>query len=510
MDLYEVYELENKYNYIINNKLSKDVKTQKVAEYIASYISLYKKYRWQSYINHSNNKIIMPNIDPNKKLLSDVKIISDENLVHVSEHKELTKSEITKILTKCNNQLSCVIIENQIKTKHYSLRKNLVNYNYNLHCVKISAFYAITKFSSINDFDSFIGNCKATNYQIDRYIFFTSYLNLAEFNKLVDNGLEYHLSIIPYIIRNIKFTDVDNYITKYFSDNLLNMLDENIFQTKYYGGEDVYIDNVIYLIKKCEEYKIQINYKQCLDAIMLSNCTHNVNVDIVRYIEIIKELLNKLNENESLEVMENACIRNCEVIFDAVYEKIKNITPKCLSNACYSCADNIIMKLFNLKMVPTLNMIENVFTYRNKNVIKTTIELVLSNDIDFDDDILNLLIKNNIVLDLKHYNFKNWSKLAYMCSLYDNKDYENQLIFNVNSFSTVRKIYMYHKDDECINEINDIKDNILLLAMNNYAYHCNRCNLINYFNSRNIKPSPYIFMDHTNAYYYFKNTKSIC
>ena len=34
MDLYEVYELENKYNYIINNKLSKDVKTQKVAEYI--------------------------------------------------------------------------------------------------------------------------------------------------------------------------------------------------------------------------------------------------------------------------------------------------------------------------------------------------------------------------------------------------------------------------------------------------------------------------------------------
>ena len=58
MDLYEVYELENKYNYIINNKLSKDVKTQKVAEYIASYISLYKKYRWQSYINHLNNKML--------------------------------------------------------------------------------------------------------------------------------------------------------------------------------------------------------------------------------------------------------------------------------------------------------------------------------------------------------------------------------------------------------------------------------------------------------------------
>jgi hypothetical protein len=324
--------------------------------------------------------------------------------------------------------------------------------------------------------------------------------------KVLLNHTEYDINILVLVQKFVGISVFDEYIQKLFENNIVKNTDAFI-------GLDVKLLQLD-ISKYIEKYNLEITIDFVMSIISISipssstkiNNNHN---QIIYREDVIHKFLEK-NENEDvwLSILDKVCLCGDKLIFDIITKTNKKLNYQCLINACINGSKYIIEKLLDMKYIPNVECFNHAIVSHNgcKDEI---VNLLLTNGLQINDDIINISIKN-------YYGIKNLNDYGYEDIVNVYKLCHEAQCFPLNyieQFNKNEKIELYEKircncDHKIIINIIDVNKIVVDEIMYDIAVMNNNTELIKYF-EENHKMKPNIITmaripDYSNRMAYLK------
>lgn len=395
-------------------------------------------------------------------------------------------NDIKKIIQKIHSELlgrlgvNYKFLGKLLKEKNitFHIEYSEILYNaYDLSCGGIVDMFPMTK----NYLQFLISSYERQNLDYDKYIkdkIITKFSDVFPNGNIVANkilGIFKVQNIIDKLIKNgiwpqledlNKFGEFGCYkfsrnIVKYFFENkLINKLSE--FPILY--GK-IYCDllDVQEIINMCIANNIT------LDANYIEYISFNNNANDKQF-ELHQINISKLLTGENLDIQKLisvACKFHDEILFNKIieYAQENNISEDklfinanelldiaMLNTRIKSLGMNILKKLLNMKAEPKKEHIK----IKNLELLR----LFISYGLQIDDDLLDTIMKKNIVIDFEEFGYDNNEKICEYCDKYNFFPKEYQKYFNdkMSACIKINKIFdNYHIIEKTLTEDDIIK-----------------------------------------------------
>ena len=285
---------------------------------------------------------------------------------------------------------------------------------------------------------------------------------------------------------NYFYKEINSYKWNYHEDNIWNLLIQKFSKTSEILNEFIYIykrnDDSLNMKKgSLIEIKNRIYRLKMFNKINKNNNYNNTDFYNFKYFNYIQSIVNSCN----ISILKDNEIKNKIIDISIYFLNIFNRNIEMKNNA-----NNIINKIFDNKIILFFNSNNKTFVdYLILSTIFNTLKenhnnrIVISIDVNNNDNIVNYIYSNDILLGI-----------------------EEELIFNEN----FQKILNYY----CKNKIIILDSNILINALNNNKNFNNSYDLIFYYYNQthnNNKKRYFIsnFITYTANYFNYKKASKI-
>ena len=200
--------------------------------------------------------------------------------------------------------------------------------------------------------------------------------------KMIEHKLPVSIDVINKLYKHILLAKISEYVDVLFKDGHITKMDDISFMFDKTAHASPSINNIRYILTKCEQYKIEFDHKYLKQLMIFINYTskstseqteskfdikiykHGVYLyDSQLVIEPYYDIINcfiKFNNSAELELLENACLVSDRLMFDILIRKLNKFTDKCVYNTCASGSIDMLKILFNMKALPTIECLESL------------------------------------------------------------------------------------------------------------------------------------------------------
>lgn len=413
----------NRFN-ILNKKVLKScLKNTKTEQVIAIVNSVYENDHYKDLlkildefdldiVRLYSNIMLEKNVD---RLVSTLEFCEAENsgtfqniLISVLTHKtiKLEKLNLFKTYTEKNENIISLIPEEQFDIFIDNIRSAGMK------------FEDISEANCDKERMEAIEQIQAYKLNLKNLIFFTETI----LGKTIDYG-----NLLSEIYKSPQLSSTKNYIEDNFSTIIPNYIDENDSEKYYKNNEDILLQ--ILLSDISEEYKLAYLERNeivisslndltdssitttILDCLLRKNkvkfCSDNIAVywDMVEEYsdDFIKYLDNNLDENNNEGVLKNnATICNGLIneasVSDKIFAFLIKFANKPISNINHNLAQNRVNNLVDHRLIEVTE--KNIEILLNNSYYGELTLLVNSNDKDVEENVINILLKNQLPDDL--------------------------------------------------------------------------------------------------------------
>ena len=485
-----------------------------VKSYVEMYDQLNEEYKWNFMlmfdIGSSTSDFPsfygLPNFDISNKVLIGHKFFDDKTITIISKYKSISVNDIQKILKRVKFNVGYEILMNVLKFDDISSHRSYKYLKVYDNVYDDFNNYVIAKYNGFND-PPLIFPVKFHLYDNNRNF----YISDKIIETITNNNHDINIDIIPCIISRVDFNMIDTYITRYFKNNLVAILDKKILYTHhhYIYGNKYCTNNVKILMDKCNEYHVDINYLDCCQ--ILASYTPS----------LIDSFVDFISNDECMPLLEYICLFDDVDLFEKLYQKCTKITEICIKNCMINRSTNIFRKILNLKYFPTFDSLNFLF-YKSINIDSKRIDQIISSLFDhnyvIDEDFLHLIIHKCHMIDLTNHEPDNDTimDILFISSMYNKTNYFDQMIkFDKNYDILLKFLFSGENFNENIllNEIIKHKyiDNVKFsTSILNFAFHNNFTDIVKYFLDKSSKLAPYLYMTNDKKYDYYKMNKFNC
>lgn len=238
--------------------------------------------------------------------------------------------------------------------------------------------------------------------------------------KLVVILIEYNPDPKPEIFiklnKIIGLDKISTYVEKYFSSKIIDSKTIESCCSDVENSHD--LENITWILEQAKKYSMRIE-PACLEKLStktkynkdlnnlfgladvranISSCVYSsIPIKSEKYVDIIEWFLTNSLDTESInKMLEVACEKGDQILFDILIEKATCISDACLENTCGS-SKILFDKLINMKCLPTIGCVDNITTYNPANGV-VVLDDLLSNGLGLNLEVIKRAMANGIYI----------------------------------------------------------------------------------------------------------------